>query len=1824
LGYKNGLVYRDIVPLLIKIYVVPAVHKTLNKAYFFFLLIFCPLILWGQTNTSFWFAAPEVSSGHGDQPIYLRLTSFSQSAIVTISEPANTILNFPPITVFVPSNSTYSVDLSTLKTQVECKPPNAILNLGLHISSNVPITAYYEVANVLNPEIFTLKGNNALGTSFYIPSQSVLNNEPTFTPDAYNSFDIIASENNTTVTINPRKAIIGHVAGIPFSITLNQGQVYSAQAIGQLGTDHLMGSVVTSDKPVAITVKDDSDRYPGQDCQDLTGDQIVPVNIIGTDYIVVRGYTNSINDWVFVTATADNTQVSVNGSVAAILNAGYSYNFNMTSTNLCSSVQTDHPVYLWHVTGYGCETGSSLLPAMDCTGSTQVAFTRTTSFSFQMIILAKAGAQGSFTLDGNPALVTAAMFSSVPGNPAYVYARINFAVSTLPVGAHILTNSQDIFHMGIIHTYDIDQRGCSYGYFSDFASLNLGSDRTVCPGTPVTFDAGPNRISYTWLYNGNPYTTGVQTITVSNPGLYSVTVNDHGCFLSDEVQLINLPAPAPVISGVTSFCQGASQQLSVTGTFNNYLWTTGATTQSITVNSSATYSVTVTGSNACQGSTSVVVTVHPLPVVTLTQPASTCSNVAPYLLTGGSPAGGVYSGPGVNSATGFFNPASGLGSHLITYSYTDVYTCSGSASKTLTVNAPPAVQLASQAAVCISVPPYPLTGGTPAGGIYSGVGVNSATGVFSPSSGAGGHLITYTFTDANGCNGTATKILTVYPLPVVQLAAQPSVCISAAPFPLTGGTPAGGVYSGTGVNSATGYFNPSVGAGGHQITYTYTDLNGCTSFGIKTLTVYPLPVVQLAPQSAVCNSVPPFPLTGGTPAGGIYSGPGVNPATGIFDPASGLGPHLITYSFSDIHGCAGTASQTLTVNPSPSVQLADQPEVCISAPPFPLMGGTPAGGVYSGSGVNSLTGFFDPSTGSGLHTITYTYTNISGCFNTASKTLTVHALPFVQLPDQNAVCTTLPPFPLTGGTPAGGIYSGPGVNSATGFFDPSSGAGPHLITYTCTDANGCVNFASKTLTVYSFPVIQMSGQDGTCVSAPPFLLTCGTPAGGTYSGPGVNSATGYFDPSSGVGPHLITYTYTDPNGCSNTASKTLTVYAFPLVQLQPQADACISNSPYPLLGGTPAGGIYSGPGVNSSTGFFDPSIGAGPHTITYTYTDANNCTSQDSKSLTVNLLPSVQIADQPTVCASVEPFPLSGGDPAGGIYSGSGVNPLTGFFDPSSGAGEHKIFYTYTDANGCTNMDSTTLTVDPLPIVQLAAQPSVCITVAPFPLNGGTPAGGTFSGTGVNPVTGFFDPLSGAGPHSITYHYTDLNGCTNTATNMLIINPLPAVQLTVPTVCITEPPFLLTGGTPSGGIYTGAGVTSILGMFDPGSGAGVHSITYSYTDQNTCTGTVSSNLTVVPLPLSSGTITGPQTVCEAAQNVLYLLTGTDPLATSFNWEISPMMAGTISGTTTSPSVSFNAGFSGVVYIRFQPVSNCGSGNFSTAKSIAVNPKPDVLLLTCNDSVTTVTAKPFRLKGGIPLGGIYSIDGTPLPTGILDPATLSAGPPDHVISYTYSNSYNCTISKSKPLTVKNATNFVCGSTLTDPRDLKTYPTFEILAGVIKRCWMASNLDYGTFLQDNTVQTDNCTTEKYCEGGDPGKCAQSGGLYQWDELMTYPGAENPSAEGAQGLCPPEWHVATESEWAELVNYFQGPGIAGWALSDPNLQNGFRAKTLGIFYQNFLWNFTPPGFAATIFWTSTANPDDKTRIISHGMNEINPSVSKYFSARNNALPVRCVRDF
>ncbi|MFN8359564.1 MAG: glycosyl hydrolase family 18 protein [Candidatus Kapaibacterium sp.] len=232
--------------------------------------------------------------------------------------------------------------------------------------------------------------------------------------------------------------------------------------------------------------------------------------------------------------------------------------------------------------------------------------------------------------------------------------------------------------------------------------------------------------------------------------------------------------------------------------------------------------------------------------------------------------------------------------------------------------------------------------------------------------------------------------------------------------------------------------------------------------------------------------------------------------------------------------------------------------------------------------------------------------------------------------------------------------------------------------------------------------------------------------------------------------------------------------------------------------------------------------------------------------VTVNPLPEVSFKPliQRTICVSAAPILLTGGSPVGGNYSGKGVQ--NGQFIPAlAGIGEATILYSYTNSNGCTASDSLVLKVVPLPTVTFKkSKTKLCIQSAPIALTGGTPSGGIYSGKGVE--NGVFNPtIAGLGTHTLTYFYTDSNGCASADSTTLSVVPMPTVTLTIPekNYCTNTPPAALSGGTPSGGIYSGIGVKN--GLFDPSiTGEGSFTVRYEYTDGNGCSGSDSVRMNV--------------------------------------------------------------------------------------------------------------------------------------------------------------------------------------------------------------------------------------------------------------------------------------------------------------------------------------------------------------------------------------------
>ncbi len=573
-----------------------------------------------QTDTTFWFAAPFISTDYSyNKPIVLKISSYQQPCSVTVSQPANGGL--PTQTFSIPANSIQSVDLTAWLTNIECSPGNIIQNRGLKITSDNKIGVYYEVnGNGPNPEMFALKGKNALGNQFYISSQYLLNNTPTYNPLPYSSFNIVATEDNTIVSINPTSNITGHAANVPFQVTLNRGQTYAAIASSQVAAQHLQGSAVSSSKPIAITLCDDllfGNIYGGV-CSDLAGDQTVPIDVIGNEYIAFKSNLNYPYDKVYITATQNFTNVTQDGVLIKVLNIGQSV--ELTVSNSSTYIKTSAPAYAYQLSGIGCEVGSAILPKVNCSGSSSVSVARSTNEPFVITLLVKAGAQNNFMINNTSGVITGSQFNVVPGTAGiYYFARIDLPLSNYPNGSIIsINNPSDVFQLGVLQGGVLS--GGSFGYFSDFNSLQANANTinsNPCLGNTISLLAETiSSGTYNWT-GPNGFTSNLQNpvlnnIAVSNTGSYILKVTVPGCAIYNDT--IALKVKPPSFSNISqTICEGLS--------FNGY-------------NKTGTYIDTLIAANGCDSVRTINLTVKPRSLSTINQTICQGKAVAGYSTTG--------------------------------------------------------------------------------------------------------------------------------------------------------------------------------------------------------------------------------------------------------------------------------------------------------------------------------------------------------------------------------------------------------------------------------------------------------------------------------------------------------------------------------------------------------------------------------------------------------------------------------------------------------------------------------------------------------------------------------------------------------------------------------------------------------------------------------------------------------------------------------------------------------------------------------------------------------------------------------------------------------------------------------------------------------------------------------------------------------------------------------------------------------------------------------------------------------------------------------------
>jgi uncharacterized protein (TIGR02145 family) len=205
--------------------------------------------------------------------------------------------------------------------------------------------------------------------------------------------------------------------------------------------------------------------------------------------------------------------------------------------------------------------------------------------------------------------------------------------------------------------------------------------------------------------------------------------------------------------------------------------------------------------------------------------------------------------------------------------------------------------------------------------------------------------------------------------------------------------------------------------------------------------------------------------------------------------------------------------------------------------------------------------------------------------------------------------------------------------------------------------------------------------------------------------------------------------------------------------------------------------------------------------------------------------------------------------------------------------------------------------------------------------------------------------------------------------------------------------------------------------------------------------------------------------------------------------------------------------------------------------------------------------------------------------------------------------------------------------TDSRDGKTYGT--VIIGT--RCWMSENMNIGSKITGTQNQTNNGIIEKYCYENQDSNCTIYGGLYQWGEMVQYlNGASNttswnPAPNGnVEGICPPGWHIPTDSEWSDLRIFLGGESVAGGKMKEAGFAHWNSPNTGGSNASGF--SGLPAGFRAasyfsgkagyTLFWSSTGN--DVTTAWDAGLWNNTSNFTRYGDDNKIfGFSVRCVRN-
>ncbi len=834
----------------------------------------------------------------------------------------------------------------------------------------------------------------------------------------------------------------------------------------------------------------------------------------------------------------------------------------------------------------------------------------------------------------------------------------------------------------------------------------LGYTDDITEGSFYWLDGSPN--GFTSWSAGEPNNAGGNENCVQ---MYpDGNWNDLDCSSgAASILEVGLCPQATITSNTLQICNGSSATLSVTTAFGsapyNYTWTpniglsTNTSSNPIASPSVSTnYTVQSTDRYGCTTYAYVTLTVNSTPSLTVNS-ATICLGVqAATLIVSGSNSYSWSPSSDLSSSTGSLvvgNPTATIN----TYTVTGLTTlgCVSSATTFIQVNSLPNILVSpTSSSICIGQQSSTLTASGAI--VYSwtpSIGLSSTTG----SNVVADPTVTTTYSvgglDGFGCPNYKTITIGVNSLPVLSVNSS-SICLGQQTATLIAN--GANTYTWTpptGLSTLTGSVvlaNPNA-----STTYSIigTDVNGCFNNTTTSLTVMQLPNISvnsasicIGQQSATLSATGALSYTW-IPVSNL------SPTTGSMVVANPTVNTTYTVVGIDMNGCYNYLTSTVSVNALP-VLIVNSPTICIGQQSATLI--VNGANTYTWTpnlNLSSTTGSLVVATPSVTNNYTVSGTDLNGCVNFSSNTITVLPLPILSV-NNATICMGQQTATLIAN----------GANTYTWLPVFSTGSVITVMpltnnTYTVVgqDLSGCLNYTIANVTVVPLPVISVNNASICLGQQTATLIANG---GNTYTWSptaSLSSASGSIVTTSPPATSVFTVTVTDNNNCYNVATSTVTIYQLPVISVN-STSVCPGQFPANLLP-TGANTYTWNPTVtynqtNGSDVDANPTV---PTTYTVTGIDNNGCFNTASTNVGFYLIPTASLTVSDSVLCIGESFILQ---PSGGTATNVLPDNLTSsnnftLFPTTTSSYTIIVF----NADGCysTNDPVVTITVNPLPTI---------------------------------------------------------------------------------------------------------------------------------------------------------------------------------------------------------------------------------------------------------------------------------------------------------------------------------------------------------------------------------------------------------------------------------------------------------------------------------------------------------------------------------------------